>query len=136
MATVLVIDDVPVFRDVVQHALTGAGHTVLTACNGVEGLRALEWSKVDLVMLDLAMPEMDGVQFLRRLRADARFSSLPVLVVTALSDSPQVREARGLHARGPLLKSRFSLRDLLQSVSDVLPPPASSPAAGRRAPAA
>ena len=123
MATVLVIDDVPVFRDVVQHALVAAGHVVLTANNGAEGLKRLEsGDKVDLVLLDLAMPEMDGVSFLRRLRADKRFDALPVLVVTALSESPQVREARQMGALGPLLKSRFSLRDLLKSVSTILPP--------------
>jgi len=122
MATVLVIDDVPVFRDVVQHALAAAGHVVLTANNGAEGLKRLESDKVDLVLLDLAMPEMDGVSFLRRLRADGRFDGLPVLVVTALSESTQVREARQMGALGPLLKSRFSLRDLLKSVSTILPP--------------
>jgi two-component system chemotaxis response regulator CheY len=122
MATVLVIDDVPVFRDVVQHALAAAGHVVLTANNGAEGLKRLETDKVDLVLLDLAMPEMDGVSFLRRLRADKRFEGLPVLVVTALSESSQVREARQMGALGPLLKSRFSLRDLLKSVSTILPP--------------
>ena len=122
MATVLVIDDVPVFRDVVQHALVAAGHVVLTATNGAEGLKRLETDKVDLVLLDLAMPEMDGVSFLRRLRADKRFEGLPVLVVTALSESSQVREARQMGALGPLLKSRFSLRDLLKSVSGIIPP--------------
>ncbi|HZN69259.1 MAG TPA: response regulator [Tepidisphaeraceae bacterium] len=122
MATVLVIDDVPVFRDVVQHALAAAGHVVLTANNGAEGLKRLESDKVDLVLLDLAMPEMDGVSFLRRLRADKQFDALPVLVVTALSESSQVREARQMGALGPLLKSRFSLRDLLKSVSTILPP--------------
>ena len=122
MATVLVIDDVPVFRDVVQHALAAAGHVVLTATNGAEGLKRLESDKVDLVLLDLAMPEMDGVSFLRRLREDKRFDALPVLVVTALSESSQVREARQMGALGPLLKSRFSLRDLLKSVSTILPP--------------
>ena len=122
MATVLVIDDVPVFRDVVQHALAAAGHVVLTANNGAEGLKRLESDKVDLVLLDLAMPEMDGVSFLRRMRADGRFDTLPVLVVTALSESSQVREARQMGALGPLLKSRFSLRDLLKSVSTILPP--------------
>ena len=122
MATVLVIDDVPVFRDVVQHALAAAGHVVLTANNGAEGLKRLESDKVDLVLLDLAMPEMDGVSFLRRLRADKQFDALPVLVVTALSESSQVREARQMGALGPLLKSRFSLRDLLKSVAAILPP--------------
>jgi two-component system chemotaxis response regulator CheY len=121
MATVLIIDDVPVFREVVQHALTGAGLAVMTACNGAEGLRLLETHAVDLILLDLAMPEMDGVSFLRRLRDDARLRAVSVLVVTALSDSAQVREARLLGAHGPLLKSRFSLRDLLQSVKEMLP---------------
>ena len=89
MAIVLVVDDVAMFRNVVMHALKGAGHDALSAPDGEAGLQMLNAAHVDLVLLDLAMPKMNGLEFLQRLRADRRFDSLPVVVVSALTASPQ-----------------------------------------------
>ena len=120
MATVLVVDDVEMFRSVVLHALKGAGHTALGAPDGAAGLAVLETTPVDLVLLDLAMPRMNGVQFLERLRADPRFASLPVIVVSAQSPSPREKSLESLGAQAQLLKSRFSLRDLVSRVNELL----------------
>ena len=120
MATVLIIDDVEMFRTVVSHALTGAGHRVLTAPDGAAGLRVLETARVDLVLLDMAMPNMNGLEFLQRLRGDSRLAGTPVIVVSALSSSNQLQSVQALRVQAQLLKSRFSLRDLLQCVSDVV----------------
>jgi CheY-like chemotaxis protein len=117
---VLVIDDVEMFRNVVVHALKGAGHSALSAPDGTAGLQMLETTNVDLILLDMAMPKMTGVEFLERLRADARFKHLPVVVVTALSQSPQSKSIAALGAQAHLLKSRFSLRDLIQCVNDLV----------------
>lgn len=120
MATVLVVDDVEMFRNVVVHALKGAGHHALCATDGAAGLQVLESARVDLVLLDLAMPTMNGVEFLRRLRADERFKSVPVVVVSASSQPQQANALTDLGAQAQLLKSRFSLRDLIQKVNDLV----------------
>ena len=124
MATILVVDDVEMFRNVVVHALKGAGHVALCAADGAAALAVLESTAVDLVLLDLAMPRMNGMEFLERLRADPRYKTLPVIVVSALSQSPHAQAIAALGARRQLLKSRFSLRDLIQCVNDVLAPAA------------
>lgn len=122
MATVLVVDDVEMFRSIVLHALKGAGHVALGAPDGAAALQLLEMTPVDLILLDLAMPKMNGIQFLERLRADRRFASLPVIVVSAQSPSPREKSLEELGAQAQLLKSRFSLRDLIQRVNELLQP--------------
>ena len=120
MSTVLVVDDIEMFRSIVVHALNGAGHQTFCAPDGAAALELLETTPVDLILLDMAMPRMNGVEFLTRLRADARYNDVPVIVVSALSQVPQDKSVLALGAQAQLLKSRFSLRDLIQRVNDVL----------------
>ena len=121
MATVLMIDDVPLFRDVVLHALQRAGHQVVCAANGAAAVEQLKSVKPDLILLDLAMPEMNGLAFLRQLRADRNLARTPVIVVSALSETPEVKEATRIGVQGHLLKSRFSLEQLIAQVKRVAP---------------
>ncbi len=81
--TVLVVDDDPAMREIVERTLRGAGYQVATASNGHEGLQALETRTPGLIVLDLMMPEMDGFEFLRRLKENPRHGHLPVVVATA-----------------------------------------------------
>src|SRR5215207_9304701 len=120
MATVLVVDDIEMFRGIVVHALKGAGHQTLCAPDGAAALDLLKTTRVDLILLDMAMPKMNGVEFLGRLRADARYNDVPVIVVSALSRTPQDKSVQELGAQAELLKSRFSLRDLIQRVNEML----------------
>ena len=121
MATVLMIDDVPLFRDVVLHALQRAGHQVACAANGAAAVEALKTVKPDLILLDLAMPEMNGLAFLKQLRADKALARTPVIVVSALSEAVEVKEAMKIGVQGHLLKSRFSLEQLIAMVQRVVP---------------
>lgn len=124
MATVLVIDDVEMFRKIVAHALQAAGHRALAAPDGAAALGLLETSRVELILLDMAMPRMNGVEFLARLRQDARYDGVPVVVVSALSQAPNAKSVLEMGAQAQLLKSRFSLRELVQQVNDLLHVPA------------
>jgi two-component system response regulator len=121
MASVLMIDDVPLFRDVVLHALQRAGHQVACAANGAAAVEALKTIKPDLILLDLAMPEMNGLAFLKQLRADKALARTPVIVVSALSEAVEVKEAMKIGVQGHLLKSRFSLEQLITMVQRVAP---------------
>ena len=121
MATVLMIDDVPLFRDVVLHALQRAGHQVSCAANGATAMESLKTARPDLILLDLAMPEMNGLSFLKQLRADKALARTPVIVVSALSEAVEVKEAMKIGVQGHLLKSRFSLEQLIAMVQRVAP---------------
>jgi two-component system, cell cycle response regulator len=90
---VLVVDDSPVNRMVLTKALTADGHTPVTAENGLEALELLgsqEESDVDVVLLDLEMPELDGYETLARIKADERLRHLPVIVISSVDELDSV----------------------------------------------
>jgi DNA-binding response OmpR family regulator len=93
-ATILAADDDRVVRKILDQFLTDAGFTVVLACDGKEALDKLlaEPDRFDAVLLDRTMPNMDGMDVLKAIRADARFVSLPVIIQTALSAAKQVQE--------------------------------------------
>ncbi|HEY7055903.1 MAG TPA: EAL domain-containing protein [Vicinamibacterales bacterium] len=93
MATLLVVDDEPLNRDALQRRLARSGYHVLTAETGAEALQMVDAQRVDLVLLDVMMPEMNGIQTLRRLRESRPISELPVIMVTARDSSEDVVEA-------------------------------------------
>jgi len=125
MGTILVIDDQPELRQLFQRVLEHQGHRVVCAGNGQEGLRALESWPAELVLLDMAMPEMDGLSFLRVLRQQPRWKDLPVIILSGLMSPEQVAAASALGAADQLVKAQFSMRELRALVSRHL---ASSPA--------
>ena len=83
---VLVVDDTEANRTLLREILELDGHRVAVASDGPEALRRVEEEAPDLVLLDVSMPGMDGMEVCRRLRADPASESLPVILVTALAD--------------------------------------------------
>jgi CheY-like chemotaxis protein len=88
----LVVDDLPENRELLRRALEGDGWMVEEAVNGLEALEHVEKRRPDVILLDLMMPEMDGITFVERLRASERNRSIPVLVVTAKEITPVDRQ--------------------------------------------
>ena len=84
--TLLIVDDLPANLGVLLDFLGGAGYRVLVATSGEWALEQLEHTRPDLILLDLAMPGLDGYETCRRLKADERWREIPVLMLTALSD--------------------------------------------------
>ena len=128
MPRLLLIEDDRVFRDLVAAAMGRAGYQVTTAVDGQAGCDALEKANPELILLDLAMPRMDGLSFLRRLRAQEKWTAVPVLVISANSSAAETAVSQG--AQGYLLKSRFSMPELLEVARSVME------AASRRRPSA
>ena len=92
----LLVDDEPAVRDLLHEYFAGQGYTVSTAANGEMALAAVRAQRPDLVMLDIRMPGLDGVEVLRRLR---RYdTTLPVVMVTANEDVELARELLGMGA--------------------------------------
>ena len=83
---ILVVDDNRINRLKLSHTLEQQGHTVWLAENGLQALEMLEQQAFDVVLLDLIMPEMDGYETLRRIKADATLRHIPVIVITALDE--------------------------------------------------
>jgi CheY-like chemotaxis protein len=91
VASILVVDDDPVNCQVVSRRLTQEGFSVATATSGQEALGALDRQRFDLVLLDLAMPDMDGIETLRRLRLHPRGVQTPVIMLSAHDDSDSIK---------------------------------------------
>jgi DNA-binding response OmpR family regulator len=122
MYTILVIDDEPQIRELFRVALTRQGYTVATAPNGSDGLLALEMCLPDLILLDLAMPEMDGIAFLRVLRESEEWARLPVIVLTAFGTPDQLFASQNLGISDRLNKAQFTVRELRERIARCLEP--------------
>jgi two-component system, OmpR family, alkaline phosphatase synthesis response regulator PhoP len=81
--TIMVVDDNPDIITIVRTILEGKGFNVLSASSGAECLDALKTQKPDLIVLDIMMPEMDGLEVLTRLKAMSEFTNVPVVLLTA-----------------------------------------------------
>ncbi|MEQ8675533.1 MAG: response regulator [Aggregatilineales bacterium] len=108
MATILVVDDYAVSLRLMSHILNRADHDVLTADHGLNALDLLEQYQIDLVILDIDMPEINGIAVLKRIRADARFATLPVIMLTASGDDRDRVDAIDAGADGFLTKPASS----------------------------
>jgi CheY-like chemotaxis protein/phosphoribosyl 1,2-cyclic phosphodiesterase len=112
---ILVVDDDPELRLLARRALDKDGHMVTEASSGEEALRSIEQQKPDLVVLDVIMPQMDGLEVLKTLRSKPVTAQLPVLILTALSDEDNIRSGFDLGATDYLAKP-FSIPQLAARV--------------------
>jgi CheY-like chemotaxis protein len=120
MATVLVVEDERDSRELLARTVRKGGHTVIVAANGWEALLALDEAAVDLVLLDLMMPGMDGPTFLSILRNDQRRRATPVILVTALSEGDLLTSAARLGVSKCLKKANYTPQELLETIDTVL----------------
>src|SRR5438309_9928281 len=95
---ILVVDDVPDNVDILQMRLEAQGYAVATAGDGIEALEKIGALLPDLVLLDVMMPKLDGIETVKRLKADPSLPFIPVVLVTAKADAKDVIE--GLEAGG------------------------------------
>ncbi len=113
--TVLIIDDEPDLVEISKTHLEEAGYCVITASNGIEGLELAKKSKPDLILLDIVMPGMDGLEMLETLRGTPGLSAIKVLMLTAKGRTENIFEADRLRAVDFLIKP-FTYQDLIGAV--------------------
>jgi len=116
----LVVDDLPENRELLRSALEGDGWTVEEAGNGLEALDRLEHRRPDAILLDLMMPEMDGITFVERLRASERNRSIPVLVVTAKDITAVDRQRLSGGVQAIMQKGSVDLSELVSQTRALL----------------
>nr|WP_320050067.1 response regulator [uncultured Desulfuromonas sp.] len=104
---VLVIDDSSTMRKIVSRSLRQAGldfDEILEAGDGQEALNLLEGQTVDLILSDINMPNMDGIEFLRQKKENAAIAGIPVVMITTEGGSDIIGEAKALGAAGNIKK--------------------------------
>jgi CheY-like chemotaxis protein len=117
MATVLVVDDEFGIVDVLETILIDEGYRVLTACNGKQGLIRLTEEKPDLILLDFMMPILGGGEMLHAMAAEPAFQSIPVIIISSLSEEVIAERCKGYAA---FLHKPFRAAALLSTVACVL----------------
>jgi CheY-like chemotaxis protein len=113
---VLVIDDTDSARDVAARILRFYGVEAVTAASGKEARSVLEHISPDLILLDIAMPDMDGLTFLEQLKHEPRWGNIPVVMMTAMADEKSVGRAFRLGACDYLVKADFTAPRMLEVV--------------------
>ena len=114
---VLVVDDEKSLREFVRRNLEARHYRVLTASNGLEALAIFNTEKIDLVILDLMMPHLDGLETTRRIRSES--SEIPIIILTALGEESDKVQAFDLGADDYLTKP-FGVGELMGRIKAVL----------------
>ncbi len=113
--TVLVVDDAAVIRQVCSMTLKSKGFDVVEGKNGNDALAKLNDKKIDLVITDINMPEMDGIELIRQLRSRPEYKFVPILVLSTVSQEENVREGKDVGASGWIFKP-FDGKKLIDTV--------------------
>lgn len=133
--SVLVADDEPAVRELLALVLEGQGYQVRTACDGQQALDALDQEMPQIVLLDISMPEVDGIRVLHRVRHDPRLKDVPVVMLSGMNEAHDIALAMDAGADLYLTKP-FALADV-SAVLDrftrlgTVPAPAPPPVAER-----
>lgn len=104
MINILTVDDSRTMRDMLRHALCGAGFNVTEAVDGEHGLEVLSGIDPDVIITDINMPKLDGFGFIERVRRDAAYRGVPILVLTTESSPEKKARAREAGATGWIVK--------------------------------
>jgi two-component system chemotaxis response regulator CheY len=114
--TFLIVDDSASMRQLIAFTIKDAGYDVLLAENGTDALEKLSRVKIDVVITDLNMPEMDGITFIRELRGKADYKFVPIIMLTTESQDAKKQEGRAAGASGWIVKP-FSPSQLMAVVN-------------------
>ena len=116
---ILVIEDQEDNRTILRDLLSNAGFEVLEAVNGIEGVEAAARELPDLILMDIQMPEMDGYEATRRIKAEPTTAAIPIIAVTSYALSGDDEKAKAVGCDGYVTKP-FSPRQLLAKIKEYL----------------
>lgn len=123
---ILLVEDDLFIRELYERVLLKENFDVTSAIDGEEGL-AKAASFPDLILLDIMMPKFNGIEILKKLKADSQTQNIPIVLLTNLGQESIVREALKSGARGYLMKMRLSPYDLARKVEEFLADPNGKP---------
>lgn len=119
MATILVVDDSASLRQVVSIALKGAGYDVIEACDGKDGLSKLNGQKVNLIVSDVNMPNMDGISMLKEVKSMPAYKFTPVIMLTTEAGEDMKKQGQAAGAKAWVVKP-FKPEQMLAAVSKLV----------------
>ena len=117
---ILLVEDDRFLRRAAETTLKQQGYTVITAADGEEALRLARSEPLDLILLDLIMPKLNGFQVLNALKKDAPTAQIPVIILSNLGQDRDVQQAMEAGATAYFIKADLSLQALVQRVEEAL----------------
>jgi CheY-like chemotaxis protein len=117
---ILLVEDDRFLRRACEASLRQRGYTVTTAADGEEGLRMAKSERPDLVLLDMLMPKLSGLDVLRALRGEEATLALPIVILSNSSREQDVQEVTRLGISGYFVKSNLSLQELGEKIDRLL----------------
>lgn len=118
----MIVEDDTFVMDIYYTKLSQEGFEVTICSNGQEALKKLEEKKFvpDLILLDIIMPHMDGLEFLKHIKKKEDFKNIPVILLTNLSQKEDIEEGLKLGASDYLIKSHFTPSEVLEKINSLL----------------
>ena len=120
MATILIVEDERNLNEAYQMILKNEGHEIKAAYDGTEALKITKDVEPDLILLDLRMPKMGGVEFLKKYNLKKNHPKVKVVIFSNLDTQKEIDEAYGLGAEKYMLKAWASPKELIQLVNSLL----------------
>lgn len=120
MKKIIIVEDETFIADIYSHELTKAGFEVKTAKDGDAGLKLLESEEFDLLLLDIMLPGIHGLELLKQWRVKHPQSKMPVLLLTNLGQDEVIKEAFSLGAQGYLIKASYTPQQVVTEVQNAL----------------
>lgn len=118
--TILLIEDDVFLNDLLMSQLNKKGFNVLSATDGISGLKLIESSSPDLVLLDLLLPTMDGFELLAHMNQAGLIKRVPVIVISNLAGKENVERAKSLGAKEYLVKAQSTITQIIERITEVL----------------
>jgi DNA-binding response OmpR family regulator len=117
---ILIIEDDNFLQGLEAKKLEEEGYVIVTASSGEEGLKKINEPDIDVVLLDLILPNFDGLEILKKIRATEATKNVPVIVFSNLSEEKTIKRSMELGATDFLVKSNFTLDELVKRINSVL----------------
>ncbi len=117
--TILIVDDSQSMRQLIKMTLTGAGHQVIEACDGRDALTKLTGQKINLIISDVNMPNLDGIGLVKAVKARNEYRFTPIIMLTTESEQSKKAEGQAAGARAWIVKP-FQPQNLLAAVEKLM----------------
>lgn len=120
MKKVLIVEDDSFLQGLEAKKLTKAGFEILTASTGDEAMQKINEPGVNIILLDLVLPNYDGFEILKKIRSTENIKNIPVIVFSNLSDEKDIKKSKDLGATDFMVKSNFTLDELIERINSLL----------------
>lgn len=120
MKKVLIVEDDTFLQGLEASKLAKAGFEVITASTGEEAMKKINEPDINVILLDLILPNYDGFEILKKIRETEKIKNIPVIVFSNLSDEKDVKKSKELGATDFMVKSNFTLDELIKKINSLI----------------